>query len=123
MVAALSFAAVACGSSSGSSSKSFCDKIVELSESDDFEFETLSDEEATKRMSKAFKDLEASAPGEVKSSVAELANAMEAVANIDMSDPEAMMAAGENLDEEKLEEASQKLDDYVKNECGIDLDE
>lgn len=122
MAVTLLFAGAACGSSDDSSSpEAFCDKLEQLDASNEIEFDSLSDEEAAQQLKAIFDDLRSTAPPAIKSSVDRMADAVDAFAQIDVSDPEALNEAALEVDGAELDTAFEELDAYALEECGVDL--
>lgn len=113
IVGALCVGTVGCSSSSDSSSGgAFCDKAKSA------DLENIDDD--SPEFVDALKDLEKSAPSAIKDDMKLLTDALVKIQDLDTSDPEAMLDALEDFDQDKLEKASENIQAYLKDECGID---
>lgn len=122
MVAALVAAGAACGSSNDTdSASSFCDHLEALEESDDFQFSSLSNPDATARLAKIFDQLASSAPEQIAPQIGQLAAAAHDLADVDADDPEGFQAVVTELEESDVLDAFAAVDSYALEECGVDL--
>lgn len=111
LTATLFFGGFAC--SSGGSNASFCTNAKK------YTGKTL-DDPSTKEFSAAMEDLRSSAPSEIKSEMNYVADWAKKLQDIDPTDPKAAANAMKGFDEKKMTAASDKLDKYLKDKCGID---
>lgn len=112
---ALVLTAAACGDDDdASSTASFCDEYKSLEE----RFSDVDDptSEDFGEALEAFKDLDP--PEEIADEWDTMVNALEGFADIDLSDPEALENA--DIDTEAVDEASTRIDNFLKDECGIE---
>ncbi|MDR1825058.1 MAG: hypothetical protein LBR27_06980 [Bifidobacteriaceae bacterium] len=93
-------------------SKSFCD-VINDDQYDDLDYND------TDAAEKALKDLKAAAPSDLKDDIDVLLDYFDAVKDIDTDDYDALLEAMESFDSDKLDEASEALDEAVA-ECEAD---
>ncbi|MEO6989833.1 MAG: hypothetical protein ABI239_14440 [Aquihabitans sp.] len=112
---------VACSSDDSKSSDSaasidaWCKKF-EQAEKDDDGAEI--DESA-----KLFADLAKDAPGPIKDDMNLIASAFNEMESVDFEDEDAVKALEEKYSEDDIDAASARIETFVKDECGIDLNE
>ena len=111
LVGTLFVAGVGCGSSGNKAS--FCSNAKKYSGKD---FDAASG----KTFTEAMNNLKSSAPSEIKDDMNYIAEWASKFQNVDQNDPKAAAEAVKGLDQKKLEKASNNIEKYLKDKCGID---
>lgn len=104
VIGTLSFAGVACSSGGGSSS-AFCDAAKKADASD-------VDPSDGKAFADLMEDLEKNAPSDIKGDVSTLADALKSM----QEDPTKLP---DDATQEKLQKASDNIQKYIEDKCGI----
>lgn len=109
---------VACSSDdssdSAASTEAWCNQFKAMEDADvDLEL----DESA-----KMIEDLAKNAPGAVRDDMNLLATAFTELSAVDFEDAEAVAAVEEKYDEDKIDAATSRIEAFVKDKCGIDVD-
>ena len=120
------------GSASGGGGGGDKDRFCELAAQEDIEGLEDFDPESTgdmEQLDEALAQLSDAAPGEIKDDVETVASGLrelvEVLSTIDTSDPDALGELAERAEElegmqEKMEAATERVDRYLEEECGID---
>ncbi len=116
IVGTLTVSGVACSSSdSGTSTAAWCKK-----------FEKVDKEESKSEsadIGKAFEGLAKDAPKAIRKDMDMLASAFTALSDIDVTDENAMKELEANYDENEIDAATKRIETFVKDECGYDLND
>ena len=97
------------GGGGGGGDSAFCDQARALEEAEEFD---PSNEEAFEDAIDQARDALESAPDEIQDDVQVLLDALEAFESGDF----------ESIDTDELEQAGQNLDEYLRDQCGIDVE-
>lgn len=111
LAGSLAFGGFACGSSG--SKASFCSNAKKYTAKD---FKSAD----SKEFLSAMDTLKSSAPSEIKGDMTYIADWSKKMQSIDTSNPQSAADAMKGMDEKKLQAASDKIDKYLKDKCGID---
>ncbi len=132
MILTLTLVAAACGDSDSSSSGSaedFCDLATELENSDPFGDDVGFDsfnKDFFDRIDDVFSRVSSAAPSAIKADTETMRDGFREFADLldeydyNLFDPD-LGTAMENLDTAELDAASERVNTYVEDECGIDL--
>lgn len=134
MILTLTLVAAACGdsdsSSSGGSVENFCDLAIELEANDPFGDDVGFDSfnaDFFDRIDDVFGRISSAAPSAIKADTETMRSGFRDFADLldeydyNLFDPE-LGTAIEGLDTVELDAASERVNTYVEDECGIDLD-